>query len=121
MSGQLEQQELTCALSSGVQMKVPVALVEQYSQPLPQPSATMIEKIKSLVAELGADDFKQREQAQAQLTTMGPAVITVLKQARSGTGPEAQQRIDGIVKSLEKSIKNSASSNPNGGAAPNDE
>jgi len=65
MSGQLDQQELTCALSSGVQMKVPVALVEQYTQPLPQPSATMIEKIKGLVTELNADDWKQREQAQA--------------------------------------------------------
>jgi hypothetical protein len=120
MSGQLEQQELSCALSSGVQMKVPVALVEQYSQPLPQPSATMIEKIKTLVAELGADDFKQREQAQSQLTTMGPAVITVLKQSRSGAGPEAQQRIDAIVRALEKSMK-SASANPGSSGQPSDE
>jgi hypothetical protein len=119
MSGQLQQQELTCALASGVQMKVPVALLEQYSQPLPQPSAAMIEKIKTLVGELGADDWKQREQAQSQLTTMGPAVITVLKQSRAAAGPEAQQRIDTIIRALEKTVK-SASANP-GGAQPADE
>jgi len=119
MSGQLDQQELTCALSSGVQMKVPVALVEQYTQPLPQPSATMIEKIKGLVTELNADDWKQREQAQAQLTTMGPAVITVLKQSRASAGPEAQQRIDSIVHGLEKSIKSAAANT--GGAQPGDD
>src|SRR5262249_26148121 len=108
MSGQLEQQELTVALASGVSLKVPVPLVQQYEQPRPQPSAAMIERIRTVVADLGADDWKQRERAESQLVAMGPAVIGVLKEMRPSVGPEAQQRIDSIVKQLEKVRSKSA-------------
>ena len=39
LSGQLQDQELSCTLASGLALKVPVALVEEYEQPQPQPSA----------------------------------------------------------------------------------
>lgn len=102
MSGQLQQQQLTCALASGLQVTVPVPLVTRYAQPLPQPSAAMVERIKTIVQQLGADDWKDRERAETQLVNMGPSVMGVLKQLRPDVGPEAQQRIDSILKQLEK-------------------
>jgi hypothetical protein len=107
MSGQLEEQELTVALESGLTVKVPVPLVEQYAQPRPQPSATMVERIKSLVTELSADDWKQRERAESQLISMGTAVSGVLKEMRPTVGPEAQQRIDSILREVGKARKSS--------------
>ncbi len=102
VSGQLQEQELMCRLKSGVTMKVPVALVAEYVQPRPVPSPAVVEGIKGLVVELGADDWKQRDRAQERLTAMGAAVISTLKQLRDQQSPEAQQRIDVILNALEK-------------------
>jgi hypothetical protein len=98
----LQDQELACTLTSGLTVKVPVALVEEYQQPQPAPAAAMIDRIKTIVADLNADDWKQRDRAEASLVGMGPVAISVLKGLRGSQPPEAQQRIDSIVKELEK-------------------
>ena len=59
-------------------------------------------RIKQLVADLNADDWKQRDRAEEGLKSMGPVAIGVLKQLGANQPPEAQQRIDSIVKELEK-------------------
>jgi hypothetical protein len=100
VSGQLQEQELTCQLKSGVTLKVPVALVAEYTQPKPNASGAVAEIIKKLVAELNADDFKQRDAAQEKLIAMGPIVISTLEQVRGQQTPEAQQRIDVVLKQL---------------------
>jgi hypothetical protein len=102
VSGQLQEQQLAIDLKSGVQIKVPVALVENYTQPQPKPSAAAIEAIKQLVTELSAEEFKQRDAAQEKLLTMGPIVVATLNELRANQTPEAQQRIDAIVKQLGK-------------------
>jgi hypothetical protein len=112
LSGQLQQQELSIALASGITIKVPVMMVEQYNQPTPQPSAAMVERIKEVVGELGADDWKQRERAESQLVSMGTGVISVLKQMRGTVGPEAQQRIDSVVRQLDAKRKSKSSNAP---------
>lgn len=114
VSGQLEQQEVACHLVSGADVQIPVALVDEYNQPLPQPSAAMVEKIKAAVANLSADDWKQRDEAEATLVGMGPPVAGVLKQLRSSQSPEAQGRIDAVLKQLEQD----AGKNPTPAAAP---
>jgi len=102
VSGQLAETELTCNLRCGVSMKVPVALVEEYHQPAPQPSDAMIKKIKDLVAQLNADDWKERDKAETQLVGLGPIITITLKQLRPNQNAEAQQRIDSVLKQLAK-------------------
>jgi hypothetical protein len=102
VSGQLQSPDVACKLNSGIEVRIPLALVEEYSNPLPRPSAVMVERIKAVVAELNADDWTQRERAEAQLISMGSAVISVLKELSGSQPPEAQQRIDSILKALEK-------------------
>ena len=102
VSGQLSDTELTCNLRCGVSMKVPVALVEEYHQPYPQPSDAVIKKTKDLVAQLNADDWKERDRAETQLVGLGPIVAGTLKQMRGGQNAEAQQRIDSVLKQLAK-------------------
>ncbi|HWP40697.1 MAG TPA: hypothetical protein VNL70_07205 [Tepidisphaeraceae bacterium] len=103
ISGQLHEPQITCALRSGIAIAVPVALIERYSNPLPQPSPPMVERIKAIVAELSADDWRTRERAEAQLLSMGSAVISVLKELAPAQPPEAQQRIESVLKQLDKS------------------
>jgi hypothetical protein len=62
----------------------------------------MVDRIKTIVADLNADDWKQRDRAEASLSAMGPVAISVLKEVRGSQPPESQQRIDKIVKDLEK-------------------
>src|SRR5439155_16194047 len=100
--GQLETQSLNCDLGGGISVKIPVPLIDTYSQPSPMPSDQMLEKIKSVVQQLNADDWRARDQAQADLVAMGNMIVPVLKKLRAEQGPEAQQRIDAIVKQFEK-------------------
>jgi hypothetical protein len=102
LSGQLHDPMVSCNLKSGVVVKIPMALIDHYSNPQPQPSALMVERIKTIVADLSADDWKQRDRAEAQLVAMGPIVSGVLKGMSGSVPPEAQQRIESVLKQLEK-------------------
>ncbi|MGA2497374.1 MAG: hypothetical protein ABSH20_06515, partial [Tepidisphaeraceae bacterium] len=115
VTGQLQEQDLTIKLACGVTMKVPVALVAEYNQPRPAPSKTVIETIKQLAAELNAEDWKQRDAAQEKLVQMGIVVAPTLKELRGSATPEAQQRVDQILKSVEKDV--AKPSKPAAGAA----
>ncbi len=98
LSGALQEPLVTARVVGGVELKVPVALIQSYAQPLPQPSNAMVEQIRKLVKELSVEDWKARDLAESQLIALGPAVITTLKEMRDREIPEGQQRIDNILK-----------------------
>lgn len=100
VSGQLQEPQVQVALRSGLVISIPVALIETYDQPEPQPASTMVEKIKETVGRLNAEDWKERDRAAAQLTEMGPIVAPVLKSMRDAQPPEAQQRIDQVLSAV---------------------
>ena len=102
LSGQVQGPGLTVALASGGSMQVPLGMVVNYQQPQPQPSTQMIEKIREVIADLNADDWKKRDRAQGTLVNMGPVASGTLKKLRESQPPEAQQRIDAVLKELEK-------------------
>jgi hypothetical protein len=121
LSGQLQDQAVAATLAAGVQMTLPVALLVKYEQPQPQPAAGMVEQIKATIGRLNADDWKERDRAEAQLVAMGPVAIGTLKKLRTGQPPEAQQRIDSVIKQLEKqraTQKTSSATTPAGAGAP---
>jgi hypothetical protein len=100
--GQLQEPEVTCVTRGGLEVKVPLPLVEDYVQPLPKPSGQMIDKIKSLVTDLNAEDWASRQRAQDKLTAMGHIAAGVLREMRPNQPEEAQSRIDQILAGLEK-------------------
>ena len=122
LSGQLQEPMLNCRLSSGVTMTVPLALLDSYAQPRPRPSASTIDKIKSLVLELNAEDWKQRDRAQASLIQLGTGAIAVLKDLRANQPPETQKSIDFILQKLDDQLKKEKPAAPPGatGATPNE-
>lgn len=102
LSGQVQDHVIPAQLAGGVKINIPVTLLVRYEQPQPQPSAQMVERIKGMIARLNADDWKERDRAEQQLVSMGPVASGVLKKLRENQPPEAQQRIDSILKELEK-------------------
>jgi len=62
----------------------------------------MMDRIKAIVADLNADDWKQRDAAEEQLVKIGAGVGPTLKALRDQQPPEAQQRIDSVLKKLGK-------------------
>ncbi len=112
ISGRLAQPYLECTLAGGAAARVPAGAIEMYQCLAPQPSATAMEQVKRLVGELNADDWKQRERAEVQLTSMGDAIAPILKQMRTDQPPEAQERIDSILKQFAKPGSNKPSATP---------
>jgi hypothetical protein len=115
VSGVLRDPQVQFDLKCGLSMKVPMALVATYENPQPQPSAPMVDRVKSIVADLSAEDWKQRERAEAQLLQMGPMVKSVLKQLSGSVPPEAQHRIDSVLGEFEKKSQPSAQATPDPG------
>jgi hypothetical protein len=103
--GQLQEPHVTCITKGGLEVNVPIALVEEYSQPTPKPSGPMVAKIKELVTELNADDWNARQKAQEKLTSMGNISAGVLRELRPSQPEEAQSRIDQILAAVEKKGK----------------
>jgi hypothetical protein len=100
LSGRLRADSLDCRLGCGAAVRVPVALVKEYAQPQPRAPAQAVQRIKAVVAELNADDWKNRDRAAAQLSALGPGAAGVLKGLREGQPPEVRQRIDQILASF---------------------
>jgi hypothetical protein len=103
--GQLQEPEVTCVTKGGLEVKVPIALIEEYIQPMPKPSGAIVTKIKELVTELNADDWSARQKAQEKLSGMGTIAASVLRDLRSAQPEEAQSRIDQILSTLDKKVK----------------
>ncbi len=97
VSGQLQNDAVTCLLGCGLEIKASLLLIEEYNRPCPEPSDQILQRIRQVVTDLNADDWKVRDRAQAQLTAMGSVVTGVLKEMREAQPTEAKRRIDEII------------------------
>ena len=78
------------------------ALVEQYTNPRPQPPPAIVDLVERLVLELSAEDWRDRDRAQDQIRTIGPVAIKTLRDLHDAQPPEAQQRIDLLLPQLDR-------------------
>jgi hypothetical protein len=101
-SGQLQDQPLSCRTAAGVELSIPAGLLETYTNPVAKVPQMMIDRVKTVAKQLGADGWKERDAAQDQLVKMGPSIVPTLQSLRADASPEAQQRIDTIIKQLQK-------------------
>jgi hypothetical protein len=64
-------------------------------------------KAATLIADLGADDFQARENAEKSLAAMGPAVLTLVKETAGSTGDaEVRTRCEHVIKALALDAEN---------------
>jgi hypothetical protein len=105
LSGRLVESHVTCRLRCGVSIRVPIALVDGYEQPLPVPSPAMVERIKLVAKDLDSDEWTVRDRAQSQILAIGPPVLSVLKQLQPKAPDEAAQRIELIINRLARQLE----------------
>ena len=79
--------------------------IGDYAQPLPRPSPPMVEQIRRIAADLNADKYQVRERAQAQILSLGPSALSVLRQVVRTAPPEAQRRIEVITQHLLRQLE----------------
>jgi hypothetical protein len=108
ISGRLVESHVTCLLKCGVSIRVPIALLDRYDQPLPVPSPPVIERIRQVAKDLDADDWKVRDRAQSQILAIGPPVMSVLSELRPKAPAEAAQRIEVILNRLSRQLEKAA-------------
>jgi hypothetical protein len=115
LSGRLVESHLTCQLKCGVAVRVPIALLENYDQPLPLPSPLMVERIKQVARDLDSDDWRVRDRAQSQILAVGPPAMSVLKQIQPTAPAETSQRIDLIISRLSSELEKRSGPTPASG------
>src|SRR5215204_2872886 len=59
-------------------------------------------QVNALIAQLGHDDFKIREEASSKLAKMGKPALEPLKQAMKSGDPEVQSRAEMLIKRIEQ-------------------
>ena len=105
LTGRVKSDTVPVALRSGILLRVPVALIDSYTQPEPRPTRQVMDRIKGLISDLGATDWKQRDRAAEQLRSLGPVAAGVLTELRQGQRPEIQKQIETILKSFDEAKK----------------
>jgi hypothetical protein len=102
LSGQLHEAHLALVLGSGLRVSLPVSLLQEYANPEPRPAREIVQRVLKIVEQLSAEDWQQRERAEAQLVSMGQGVAGLLREVQSNQNAEAAQRIDSVLRELEK-------------------
>jgi len=64
------------------------------------PAADWVKRVEGLVRRLGADDWRQRDQAQKQLMQMPPVILPILKKHLPNPDLEVQTRLEKVIAAL---------------------
>jgi hypothetical protein len=67
----------------------------------PTPDQSTRSTVQKLIAQLGAENFKDRESASDELIKLGPRILPLLRQSKPNDDPEIDTRLHLIVKQLE--------------------
>ncbi|MGN6627819.1 MAG: hypothetical protein ACTHLN_14470 [Tepidisphaeraceae bacterium] len=100
--GTLDVSSLTVTLVGDTKLTFPVAALRDYQNPRPFPSPSVVKQVQAAIDQLNQDDFKVREQAEAQIVALGPTVASVLEDAAPKQPPEARERLLSILKRMKK-------------------
>lgn len=76
------------------------AKIASITQPDASPRTKAREKVERLVAQLGAESYKDHEAAQKALVKMGKSIVPLLKPYLKSPDPEIRQRIQDILEQL---------------------
>ena len=79
-----------------------LAVLAATAAPVEQPDKPDADKIAKLVAQLGSDNFDEREKASADLETIGDPAYDALRQALKSTDEEVHKRAEILVGKIER-------------------
>jgi hypothetical protein len=100
MKGKLNVSEIGFAVTQGDRWGLPIGKIVSITCPQAMPPKAMRVKIKKLIAQLGADDYKDRQAASKALVGIGKGIISLLKPHLTSDDPEIRQRIEDVLEQL---------------------
>ena len=99
MTGKVDQETINVATDFG-QLTIPVARIKRLRPGL-RSYPELHDHLKTLIQNLGAADFEQREAAQKELLGYGLKISKVIRRAEGLDDAERKKRVDDILKALE--------------------
>ena len=113
IKGKLNVDEIGFAVTQGDRWALPVTRITSITCPQAIPPKAMRLKIEKLIAQLGAESYKDREAAATALVSMGKGIIPLIKRHLSNKDPEIRQRIEDVLEQLGYKSPSAAPTPPN--------
>jgi hypothetical protein len=109
LSGELVESAVTfTAWADGPALKLPVGQVVSIVRCRALPPAEIVEKVRKLISQLGAESYKDRQAATDSLIEMGPGIIPLLEKHLDASDPEVRARVATILEKLRPQAKDAA-------------
>jgi len=109
LSGELVEPAVTfTAWADGPALKLPVAQLASIARSTVLPPAEIVEKVRKLIAQLGAESYIDRQAATDLLIKLGPGIIPLLEKHLDASDPEVRARLAAILEKLRPQAKDAA-------------
>jgi len=107
LKGRMRRSPLGFQIAPGTKLRIHAGHLVSLVRPLALPLETARRQIEILVAQLGAESYKDRQAATKALVAMGKSILPILRKQLSSKDPEVNHRISLILEQL-----STASSSP---------
>jgi hypothetical protein len=117
LSGELVEPAVTfTAWADGPTLKLPVAQMASIVRCRALPPVEIVEKVRKLITQLGAESYIDRQAATDSLIELGPPIIPLLEKHLDAADPEVRARLATILEKLRPQAKEAAPPRPPQGA-----
>jgi len=100
LRGQCATDTLAFEITPGPTVQIYVGQLHQIQRSQALPPKEIRQKLQKLVAQLGAESYKDRQAATEALVKMGPGIAPLLRKHVTTSDPEIRQRIEDILERL---------------------
>ena len=87
-------------MPAGPTVRIKAAQIATLTRLSADPPEEIAKKVAALIAQLGAESYRDREAASKALLKMGPSIIPLLQPSRTHPDPEIHQRVREILREL---------------------
>ncbi|MCP4374991.1 MAG: HEAT repeat domain-containing protein [bacterium] len=98
--GMIDVKAIGFTVTPGDRWALPVGKITSITCPQAIPPKAMRQKVEKLVAQLGAENYKDREAAATALVGIGKGIIPLVRRHLSNKDPEIRQRVEDVLEQL---------------------
>lgn len=98
--GQITPEVLTFKIEPGPTIELYAGQCEQIIRTQTDPPNFVLEKVQKLIAQLGAESYKDRQAASDALVELGKGIVPLLRKHLNDSDPEVRQRLQDVIEKL---------------------
>ncbi len=102
LRGQVRREDLTFEILPGPTLKLYTGQIVSVVRSQSLPPEELVKQAEKLIPRLGAESFKDRQEATEGLLKLGPAILPILEKFKKTDDPEVRQRIGDIIEKLRR-------------------